>query len=137
MLGAPSGRDVHIPENVSEIAALTGMPAEHQKRRVYIAPVPFKTSQSGYASAHLWTITWGNRLVALFFYCSHDGALCVSCCALLNGIFFNSWLFFGCAYHMCLFLFGFFIFFPLPLTHHTQHFSIEMMKFTLIAESAG
>ncbi len=61
MLGAPSGRDVHIPENITEIAALSGMPAEHQKRRVYIAPVPFKTTQSGYASAHLWTITWGNR----------------------------------------------------------------------------
>lgn len=61
MFGAPTGRDVHIPENITEIAALSGMPSEHQKRRVNIAPVPWKTTQSGYASSHLWTITWGNK----------------------------------------------------------------------------
>jgi len=43
----PSGKDLYVAANMSEIAALTGMPEEHQRRTVVIAPRMLKTMQSG------------------------------------------------------------------------------------------
>jgi len=43
----PSGKDLYVAANMSEMAALTGMPEEHQRRTVVIAPRQLKTMQSG------------------------------------------------------------------------------------------
>jgi len=43
----PSGKDLYVAANMSEIAALSGMPEEHQRRTVVIAPRMLKTMQSG------------------------------------------------------------------------------------------
>ena len=43
----PSGKDLYVAANMSEISALTGMPEEHQRRTVVIAPRMLKTMQSG------------------------------------------------------------------------------------------
>ncbi len=43
----PSGKDLYVAANMCEIQALSGMPAEHQRRTVVIAPRLLKTMQSG------------------------------------------------------------------------------------------
>lgn len=55
-----SGADLHVPKNIAEMAALSGMPADHAARTVIIAPRQFKSVQSGQAFAHQWQITWKN-----------------------------------------------------------------------------
>jgi len=55
------GSDLDIPENASEIAALTGMPAEQQARTVLIAPRPHRSSQTGFKYFHQWEITWKTK----------------------------------------------------------------------------
>ena len=57
-VGVGSGADLHLPKNISELAALSGMPAEHAKRTVLIGQRQFKLVQSGYAYSHQWQITW-------------------------------------------------------------------------------
>ena len=54
------GVELHVPEDLTEIAALTGMPKEHQNRTVMIAPRPLKTLQSGDAQSYQWQLTWKN-----------------------------------------------------------------------------
>ena len=58
--GVGSGADLHVPNNIAEIAALSGMPAEHSSRTVLIGQRPLKSVQSGTAYAHQWQITWKN-----------------------------------------------------------------------------
>ena len=53
-----TGSDLHIPKNMSEIGALTGMPAEHQNRTVMIQPRVSKTLQSGDLQSYQWQLTW-------------------------------------------------------------------------------
>lgn len=53
-----SGKDLDVPENISEIAALSGMPAEHAARTVTIAQRAIKTSQGASSFSHQWQITW-------------------------------------------------------------------------------
>ncbi len=53
-----TGSDLHIPKNMSEIGALTGMPAEHQNRTVMIQPRVMKTLQSGDLQSYQWQLTW-------------------------------------------------------------------------------
>jgi len=57
----PSGVELHRPKDMTEISVLTGMPAEHQKRTVIIAPRELKTMQSGDKNQYQWQITWKNR----------------------------------------------------------------------------
>lgn len=53
-----NGKELHVPENISEIAALSGMPAEHAARTVTIAQRIIKTSQNSTKYSHQWQITW-------------------------------------------------------------------------------
>lgn len=53
-----SGIELHVPEDVTEIQALTGMPKEHQNRTVIIAPRQLKTLQSGDSQSYQWQLTW-------------------------------------------------------------------------------
>ena len=57
----PDGVELHRPKDMTEIATLTGMPAEHKERTVVIAPRELKTMQSGDGNAYQWVITWKNR----------------------------------------------------------------------------
>lgn len=59
-VGVGSGADLHVPKNIAELAALSGMPAEHASRTVLIGQRPLKSTQSGQAFAHQWQITWKN-----------------------------------------------------------------------------
>lgn len=52
------GVDPELPQNIAELAALSGMPAVQAQRRVDIAPYPGKTLQSGDRFAHVWQIKW-------------------------------------------------------------------------------
>jgi hypothetical protein len=45
--GLGSGKELNIAANMSEVAALSGMPDAHQKRTVVIQPRQLKTLQSG------------------------------------------------------------------------------------------
>lgn len=58
-----SGTELHVPEDMTEIQALTGMPKEQQNRTVLIAPRQLKTLQSGDSQSYQWQLTWknGNR----------------------------------------------------------------------------
>jgi hypothetical protein len=53
-----SGVELYVPEDITEIASLTGMPKEHQGRTVIIAPRPLKTLSSGDAQGYQWQLTW-------------------------------------------------------------------------------
>jgi len=55
------GSDLYVPENISELGALSGMPAEHAKRQVIISQRPNKSNQSGDKNVHHWQITWPNQ----------------------------------------------------------------------------
>lgn len=56
-----TGSDLHIPVNIAELAALSGMPAEQANRTVVIGQRMNKTLQSGTAFAHQWQIKWKNQ----------------------------------------------------------------------------
>jgi NADH dehydrogenase (ubiquinone) Fe-S protein 4 len=56
-----TGKELHIPKNLAEMAVLNGMPPEQQNRTVVISPRPLKTMQSGFAKSHQWNITWKNQ----------------------------------------------------------------------------
>mmetsp|Transcript_2303 Transcript_2303/g.1641 ORF Transcript_2303/g.1641 Transcript_2303/m.1641 type:complete len:224 (+) Transcript_2303:73-744(+) len=56
-----SGKDLHTPKNLSEIAALSGMPANQAKRTVVISQRPTKSQQSGRRLTHHWHITWKSQ----------------------------------------------------------------------------
>lgn len=53
-----SGKELHIPKNITEMAALSGMPSEQAKRTVLIAPRVLKSVQSGQRLANQWQIKW-------------------------------------------------------------------------------
>jgi NADH dehydrogenase (ubiquinone) Fe-S protein 4 len=55
-----NGKDLHVPKNIAELAALSGMPADQAKRVVVIAQRQLKTLQSGQRLSHQWQITWKN-----------------------------------------------------------------------------
>merc|ERR1711871_961506 len=56
------GNDLHVPKNIKEMAAtFSGMPAEHAKRTVTIAPKQHKTLQSAEKLSHIWMITWEHQ----------------------------------------------------------------------------
>ncbi|KAJ1442234.1 ETC complex I subunit conserved region-domain-containing protein, partial [Ochromonadaceae sp. CCMP2298] len=59
--GLGSGKDLHVPANVAELAVLNGMPSEHASRTVLIGQRMLKSVQSGSATAHQWQITWKNQ----------------------------------------------------------------------------
>jgi hypothetical protein len=59
--GLPSGKELHIPKNVTEVAVFSGMPAEQAERVVVIAPRVVKTLQSGGRTDTGYTITWKNQ----------------------------------------------------------------------------
>ena len=59
--GVGSGWDLHVPKNISEMAALSGMPKEHSSRTILIGQRQLKSVQSGQAYAHQWQITWKNE----------------------------------------------------------------------------
>lgn len=46
--GMGSGVELHRPDNMTEIAALTGQPTEHRNRTVIVAPREHKTTQVGF-----------------------------------------------------------------------------------------
>ena len=56
--GIGSGKDLYNPKNVTEVAALSGMPEEQARRTVVIAQRQFKTLQSGSKYNEQWQITW-------------------------------------------------------------------------------
>lgn len=56
-----TGKELYVPQNIAEIAALSAMPHEQQNRTVIIAPRPQTTMQAGFTKAHQWTITWKNE----------------------------------------------------------------------------
>lgn len=56
-----TGSDLYVPENIAELAALSGMPEEHANRTVVIGQRINKTLQSGDCFAHQWQITWKNK----------------------------------------------------------------------------
>lgn len=58
--GRAAAKDLTLPENISEVAALSGMPAEHAKRTVVIAPRLLKSQQVGNKYSHLWELSWKN-----------------------------------------------------------------------------
>ncbi|RYG64013.1 hypothetical protein EON64_14825 [archaeon] len=51
---------MHVPQNKAEIAALSGMPAEHANRTVVISQRFLKSVQSGAKFADQWQISWKN-----------------------------------------------------------------------------
>jgi hypothetical protein len=53
-----SGKDMYLPKNISEIAALNYQPKHIADRSVIIAPRPMKTLQSHSKFAHQWQIQW-------------------------------------------------------------------------------
>jgi hypothetical protein len=53
-------KELHIPQNITEMAALSGMPSEQAKRTVIISPRMLKTLQSGQRLANQWQIKWKN-----------------------------------------------------------------------------
>jgi ETC complex I subunit conserved region len=55
------GSELHVPENITEIAVLSGIPREHANRTVIIAPRMHKTLSSGDKYRHQWQITWQNN----------------------------------------------------------------------------
>ena len=59
--GLPTGKELHIPKNISEVAVFSGMPAEQAERTVIIAPRAVKTLQSGGRTDTGYTITWKNQ----------------------------------------------------------------------------
>lgn len=59
-LGVGTGSDLHVPKNISELAALNGMPQEHANRTVYIQQRMNKTLQSGSKYVDQWQIVWKN-----------------------------------------------------------------------------
>lgn len=59
--GLGSGKDLYIPKDLSEMAVLSGMPAEHAQRTVIIAPRILKSLQSGGKYANQWQISWPNQ----------------------------------------------------------------------------
>jgi NADH dehydrogenase (ubiquinone) Fe-S protein 4 len=58
--GLGSGKELHVPKNITEVAALSGVPAEHAKRTVVITQRMNKTLQSGQKFVHQWQIYWKN-----------------------------------------------------------------------------
>lgn len=55
-----SGKELHVPKNVTEIAALSGVPADQAKRTVVITQRMNKTLQSGQKFVDQWQIYWKN-----------------------------------------------------------------------------
>lgn len=55
-----SGKELHVPKNITEIAALSGMPADQANRTVVIAQRMLKSLQSGQRMSHQWQIYWKN-----------------------------------------------------------------------------
>ncbi len=58
--GLGSGKELHVPKNLTEIAALSGVPAEQAKRTVIITQRMNKTLQSGQKFVDQWQIYWKN-----------------------------------------------------------------------------
>lgn len=53
-----TGKELHIPKNITEMAALSGMPTEQTKRMVLIGPRVLKSVQSGQRLANQWQLKW-------------------------------------------------------------------------------
>ncbi len=60
MQGLGSGKELHVPKNLTEVAALSGVPAEQAKRTVIITQRMNKTLQSGQKFVDQWQIYWKN-----------------------------------------------------------------------------
>lgn len=58
--GLGSGKELHVPKNLTEVAALSGVPAEQAKRTVIITQRMNKTLQSGQKFVDQWQIYWKN-----------------------------------------------------------------------------
>jgi len=56
--GLDQGRDLHQPKIATEVAALSGMPAEHANRTVIITQRILKTLQSGTKFTDQWQLYW-------------------------------------------------------------------------------
>eukprot|EP00286_Rhodomonas_abbreviata_P000941 CAMPEP_0181290684 /NCGR_PEP_ID=MMETSP1101-20121128/1546_1 /TAXON_ID=46948 /ORGANISM="Rhodomonas abbreviata, Strain Caron Lab Isolate" /LENGTH=224 /DNA_ID=CAMNT_0023394987 /DNA_START=1 /DNA_END=675 /DNA_ORIENTATION=+ len=59
--GLGSGEDLYLPEDITEMTALSCMPEVHSNRTVLIQPRVLKSLQSGDSGAHHWTLTWKNQ----------------------------------------------------------------------------
>lgn len=59
-MGLPTGKDLYEPEDMSELAHLSGMPAEHANRSVIIAQRWLKTTQQGDKFSNQWQLFWKN-----------------------------------------------------------------------------
>ncbi len=59
--GLDKGHDLHEPANPTEVAVLSGMPAEHAKRTVIITQRMLKTLQSGTKFTDQWQIYWKSQ----------------------------------------------------------------------------
>lgn len=55
-----TGEELHVPEDPTETAVFSGMPAEHANRKVLISQRQNKTLQSSDCFSHQWRITWQN-----------------------------------------------------------------------------
>jgi NADH dehydrogenase (ubiquinone) Fe-S protein 4 len=53
-----TGKDLHVPKNLQEMAVLSGMPGDHASRTVVIAPRFLKSVQSGQRHAYQWQLAW-------------------------------------------------------------------------------
>ena len=56
-----SGSELHVPKNITELAVFSGMPEEHKRRTVVIAPRVYKTLQSGDRTLNQYQLTWKHR----------------------------------------------------------------------------
>ena len=52
------GKDLHIPDDITEISVFSGVPTEHAKRKVLIEPRITKTTQSAERLSHQWQLSW-------------------------------------------------------------------------------
>jgi hypothetical protein len=55
---SPPGKDLHVPDDITEIAVFSGMPSEHANRKVLIEPRVTKTIQSAERLSHQWQLSW-------------------------------------------------------------------------------
>jgi len=55
------GDEIHVPDDETELAVFSGMPADQANRTVLISQRVNKTLSSGDAYAHQWQLTWKNQ----------------------------------------------------------------------------
>ncbi len=53
-----TGKELDVPKNISELAALNGMPQDQANRTVVIAQRMLKSLQSGQRLVNQWQIYW-------------------------------------------------------------------------------